>query len=68
MIGKTLRSSMHGSMKGTGRHDVSVNVGFVGDREVSQTLAATSTTRFVKDKYYLIVDKTIDSSEAMRTK
>ena len=41
---------------------------FVGEREVPQTLAATSTTRSGKDTYYLIVGKTNDNSEDMSAK
>ena len=40
----------------------------VGDREVFETPLATSSTRFENDKYYLIANKTVDSSEDVRAK
>ena len=55
-------------MNGAGWQDESGDVGFVGDREVLTTPAATDTARLVKDKHYLIVSKTVGSSEDMGTK
>ena len=64
------RSDKHESIKGTSLHDEGVNVWLVDDWEVFETPFEAGPTRFDnnKDKYYLIVNKTVDSSEELRNK
>jgi hypothetical protein len=63
---QTPTSSKQESTKGTSLHDEGVNVKLVSDWEVLETPLETRPTRFDKDKYYLIKNKTVDSSEEVR--
>ena len=63
---QTPRSSKQESIKGTCLHDEGANVELANNWDVTMTPVVAGVTRFDKEKYYLIKNKTVDSSEELR--